>query len=214
MSFVIGGHMSKTGKAMEGYVKKETTAMITFVAILVGFIAGIVYSSFKLGDDVQRQTSVPPPQTVQDQGASPDQTERIKALEKETSSNPKNVEAWILLGNLYFEAKKHLKAIEAYKKSLELSPNNANVLMDMGIMYRRAGQPDKAIETFEKAMEIDPRHEASRFNKGIVLMHDLNDLQGAVRIWEELLKLNPNAKSPTGMSVSNLVEQIKKSLNR
>jgi hypothetical protein len=45
-------------------------------------------------------------------------------------------------------------------------------------------------------VKIDPRHEISRFNKGIVLMHDLQDQKGALQAWEELVKINPIAKAP------------------
>jgi hypothetical protein len=45
-------------------------------------------------------------------------------------------------------------------------------------------------------------------------MHDLNDLEGTVQAWEELVKLNPNAISPTGQPVKELVENLKKSMKQ
>jgi tetratricopeptide (TPR) repeat protein len=77
-------------------------------------------------------------------------------------------------------------------------------------MYRRSKNPAKAIELFEKAMKIDPKHEQSRFNKGIVLMYDLNDKQGAIAAWEELLKINPFASGPGGQSIREMVDNLKK----
>jgi peroxiredoxin len=47
-------------------------------------------------------------------------------------------------------------------------------------MYRRSGQPRKAIENFNKAIAVNPKHETAQFNKGIVLMHDLGDRDGAI----------------------------------
>ena len=49
----------------------------------------------------------------------------------------------------------------------------------------------------------------SRFNKGIVLMHDLNDIKGAIKAWEDLLQINPVAVAPNGMSVDQLVQSMK-----
>ena len=76
-------------------------------------------------------------------------------------------------------------------------------------MYRRSGRPKEAIAAFDRAIQVDPRHEVSRFNKGIVLMHDLNDIQGALRVWEELLALNPAATSTSGQSLSEMIKKYK-----
>ena len=112
---------------------------------------------------------------------------------------------------MYFDTGNYQKAITAYTRSLALNPNDANVETDLGVMYRRSGQPNKAIEEFDRAAKIDPKHETALFNKGIVLMHDLNDLDGAIQAWEELLKRNPAATSPSGQPVKDLVERMKES---
>jgi tetratricopeptide (TPR) repeat protein len=90
-----------------------------------------------------------------------------------------------------------------------LAPNDANVWTDMGVMYRRSGQPQEAIKAFDKAVEVDPKHETSRFNKGIVLMHDLNDTPGAIKAWEGLVQVNPVAVAPNGQSVDQMVMSMK-----
>jgi len=77
-------------------------------------------------------------------------------------------------------------------------------------MYRRSGKPQDAIQAFDKAIEIDPKHEPSRLNKGIVLLHDMQDFDGAIAAWEELLAVNPIAMAPTGRSVDEMIQQIKK----
>jgi tetratricopeptide (TPR) repeat protein len=64
----------------------------------------------------------------------------------------------------------------------------------MGIMYRKLGQFDKAIEEFRKAAQSDPKHVNSRYNIGLVLLHDKQDIQGAVKAWEEYLKVDPNSE--------------------
>jgi cytochrome c-type biogenesis protein CcmH/NrfG len=128
--------------------------------------------------------------------------------------HPENEEAWIQLGNLYFDNHKLDKAIRAYKKSLELNPNNANVMTDMGVMYRRNGQPLKAIEAFDKTITIDARHEIARFNKGIVSMHDLKDHKSAIQVWEELVSVNPLAKTPNGQLVQVMIERLKENINQ
>ena len=142
--------------------------------------------------------------------ALPVRTELMKALEDETAKNPQNTQAWIQLGNEYFDSGQNEKAIHAYRKALELDPTNANVWTDMGIMYRRSGNPQEAIRAFDRAIEADPKHEPSRLNKGIVLLHDMDDFDGAIAAWEGLIEVNPIAMAPTGRSVDEMVQQMKK----
>jgi cytochrome c-type biogenesis protein CcmH/NrfG len=137
----------------------------------------------------------------------------IQSLEQEIQKHPDNVELWIQLGNSYFDSNMFQKAVDAYQKALEIEPDNASVLTDMGVMYRRLKQPEKAIEAFDKAASIDPSHEMCRFNKGIVLMHDLNDKDGAIKTWEELVKINPLAKGPNGILITEFIDKIKNSKN-
>jgi hypothetical protein len=47
-------------------------------------------------------------------------------------------------------------------------------------------------------------------NKGIVLLHDLKDTDGAIEAWEGLLEINPVAMAPTGRSVDEMIQQMKK----
>jgi cytochrome c-type biogenesis protein CcmH/NrfG len=210
----------KTQARFNGYVKQETVLIVALIALIVGFVGGVTYSSFKFGTEAPMQTSIPPQQTLEDREASAKQADtiesrkKIESLEKETSQNPENVKAWIQLGNLYFDTNRFQKAIRAYKRSLELDQNNPDVWTDMGVMYRRNGQPIAAIEAFENAIEVDPNHETSRFNKGIVLMHDLNDREGAMKAWEGLIKVNPFASTPNGQPVTELVQKLKASMNQ
>jgi len=203
--------MAKKHKDESQYVKKETMLIVAFIVLVIGFLGGVVFSVLKSTSGVPMQTPAPVQQAAQDQESSDEQRTRIASLELKTSLNPESAEAWTQLGNGYFDSDMFEKAIKAYQKSLELNPNNANVMTDMGVMYRRNGQPQEAVKAFDKAIAIDPRHETSRFNKGVVLMHDLNDFGGAIKAWEGLVKVNPFALSPTGQPVKELVENLKES---
>jgi cytochrome c-type biogenesis protein CcmH/NrfG len=195
------------------YVRKETFWLAILLALAVGFFAGVMFAIFKSDNTAvpgQPQVQAPQAQAPQTQAPDPGRLSMIAGLEEETRANPTNAKAWIELGNSYFDTGQHEKAIQAYRKSLELDPNNANVWTDMGVMYRRSGNPQEAINAFDRAMQVDPRHEVSRMNKGIVLLHDMNDLDGAIKAWEELLAVNPVAMSPTGQSIDQMIQQMKK----
>ena len=209
--------MTKQNEApATGYVKKETMLWFTTIALVVGFLLGVVLTVYKSSSGLPVPSapprSQPPPPQAGKQGPSVETAARIFKLEKLTNQNPNDVEAWIQLGNSYFDSENFEKAINAYQKSLALKPDDANVLTDMGVMYRRSGKPAEAVEAFDKAIAVDPRHEVSRFNKGIVLLHDLKDTQAAIRAWEELLEVNPIAMTPSGQSVDQMITQMKKQM--
>lgn len=191
----------------EGFVKKETMLISALIALVVGFLAGILYSASQSGPTGVVQNSAAPVQQQQS-GLSNEQATAILQLEQEVAVNPSNVEAWTQLGHVYFDTNNPPKAIRAYEKALELSPGNPNVLTDLGVMYRRSGQPGKALEVFDKAMASAPNHEQSRFNKGVVLLNDMNDKEGAIKAWEELLKVNPNAMAPNGQPIAEIIKGL------
>jgi cytochrome c-type biogenesis protein CcmH/NrfG len=177
---------------------------IVVLAFVAGILIGVLLTIYKTG-------GTPPEDLHQhvEQKTSRDLSDQIAGLEFKTSQNPGDIAAWIQLGNLCFDADLPEKAIAAYDKALALSPNNADVLTDQGVMYRKAGKFDKAIQCFDKAVAVNPKHEIARFNKGIVLMHDLNDPKGAVKAWEELLAVNPLAMAPNGQSIDEMLKKMK-----
>ncbi|MGE5699891.1 MAG: tetratricopeptide repeat protein [Deltaproteobacteria bacterium] len=117
------------------------------------------------------------------------QIENYKEILKK---DPNNLQALINIGNLYFDTRQDLLAIEHYRKALALDPRNVNVRTDMAVSYRRTGDPDRAIEELKKAISMDPRHAQSRYNLGIILIHDKRDVEGGIRAWEALLENVPN----------------------
>lgn len=197
------------------YVKKTTTAIVAVVFLAAGFFLGIIYSANSGGKSkvrrittnqtAQNQTtqSQHQPQIAQNAG-------KIMTLEKEVAANPTNAAAWAELGHAYFDSNQHGNAIRAYNKHLELNPGNPNVWTDLGIMHRRSGDPREAIRCFDKAASLDPQHRQSRFNKGVVLMHDLNQKEEAIKAWEDLLRMFPDAAAPDGRPLAELIKAYKK----
>lgn len=194
--------MSTTNKSPQ----KSSLTLYVAIAFIAGFLSGAAFAIYKTGPS--ETTTVNSSQnTVSDQ-----HSQAISHLEAEVTANPDRFQAWTQLGNLYYDTGQYDKAVKAYEKSLELHSGTGDIWTDLGVMYRRTNRPQKAIEAFDKAMEIEPTHEISRMNKGIVLMYDLNDAQGAIASWEDLLAINPDAKSGNGDSIREFVEQLKQDL--
>jgi tetratricopeptide (TPR) repeat protein len=197
----------------KNFVAKQTLVGAIVLSLFVGFFGGTIYSSFKLASDnkVQQQRNVSPANgpAASQQDNSAELASKILQLEQYLKTNPKDAEAWAQLGNQFFDSNQFVNAIEAYTKSLAIEPGKVGVITDLGVMYRRNKQPEKAIESFNKAIAIDPKFEVARFNKGIVLLHDLNDSEGGIKAWEEIVEINPMAMAPNGESVDALIQRMK-----
>lgn len=201
--------MNKPAAHSKKLIKLETALLFALIALVVGFLGGVVYSAFN-----------PPPASTRvasntdhfEHAVSPEHARQIIEMEEKVAESPEDANAWIALGNAYFDHKQPEKAIRAYENALKHQPDNADVWTDLGIMYRQIEKPEKAIAAFDKAREVDPFHEPSLYNKGIVQMHDLNDLKGAYETWSKLLELNPSAATQSGMPVKELVGKLKSPL--
>ncbi len=202
--------MKKNERVEVQYVKLNTVLTIGLVCLVVGFLGGIIYNTYKSGASAALyqapQIAAPAPGP----SLTPQQSQRILTLESEVSANPGNQNAWVELGNLYFDAGNHQGAIRSYLKYLEFDPTNPDVLTDLGVMYRRNGQPDKALASFEKAVASDPQHQQSRYNRGIVLMQDLGRPEEALKAWRELMAINPEFVMPSGQRLQDMLDNLQK----
>ncbi len=183
-------------------MKKETVILYIVIALVVGFVAGVTVGIFWMTKGTEKTAMVQKPQAVPPGAPAPAPPARdsvaaaseIQTLKEVVTKDPKNLPAWVELGNLYFDTDQPKEAIDAYSRYLAVKPDNPDVRTDMGIMYRKLGQFDKALEEFRKAARSDPKHVNSRYNIGLVLLHDKQDIQGAVKAWEEFLKVDPNSE--------------------
>ena len=190
-------------------MKKETVILLVVIAFLVGFISGATVAILRGTKGAEKPAMVQKPQMALPgaqipspsvPGSAPSARDsievasKINTLKEIVKNDPKNLPALVELGNLYFDTDQPKEAIEAYSRYLAIKPDNPDVRTDMGIMYRKLGQFDKAIEEFRKAAQSDPKHVNSRYNIGLVLLHDKQDIKGAVKAWEDYLRVDPNSE--------------------
>jgi len=187
--------------------KKRTqeNPQLTFTHLIVTALVMLV-----IGYIFGRLTSGLPGQTTQTglqsgfSSAGPD----VASLVQAANNSPDDADAWTALGNAYFDTGQNALAVDAYSKSLEIDPGNPDVWTDRGIMYRRLGNPEQAILDFEMAASIDPRHPMSRFNKGIVSYYDLDDPEAARAAFEEVLRIDPDFRTPSGTPLRDFMQTL------
>ncbi|MBR9981164.1 MAG: tetratricopeptide repeat protein [Desulfatitalea sp.] len=201
--------MASDDPKRKGYIKTENVILLFFVALAVGFVGGVAFSAYRSVGTM--------PMGAAGTGVNPmaaQQRAMIDALVQQTETDPTNVSAWTQLGHLYFDSGEPDKAIAAYERSLALDPDRPDVWTDLGVMYRRGGDARKAVATFDQVLTMDGTHEIALYNKGVVLMHDLNDLSGALAAWEQLLTINPEARTPSGEPLRDIIAQMRQNANQ
>jgi tetratricopeptide (TPR) repeat protein len=132
---------------------------------------------------------------------------KVKAFTSVAEREPKNATARVELGNLYFDSERYDDAIKWYSEALKLQPNDANVSTDLGVAYYYVNQPDKALAQFDHSLKIDPKHSKTILNVGIVRAFGKQDLAGAEKAWEEVLKLSPD--SPEGQAAKRALDSLR-----
>jgi cytochrome c-type biogenesis protein CcmH/NrfG len=166
---------------------KKETLLIAVVALVAGCIIGFIAGQKSSGPSAPVVSSSPagPPPTVNLQ-------QKLNELKNIVAADPTNFQAWVALGNEYFDSNQFMDAIEAYDKALEIQPNSPDVLTDQGVMFKRLGWFDRAIGNFNKANEIDPTHATSVYNLGVVYRYDLQDCPKAQQAWTRFLEISPS----------------------
>ncbi|MBE9535594.1 MAG: tetratricopeptide repeat protein [Proteobacteria bacterium] len=120
-----------------------------------------------------------------------DHEESIRNFRALLEKDPNNIVFLISIANAYFDMGMDIEAIHYYLQSLNIYPDNVTVRTDLGTAYRRIGQPDKALQQYHESLKVDPRHSTTRYNIGVVLLWDKKDVNGAIRVWKRLLRIDP-----------------------
>lgn len=189
----------------------------TLIGLAVGLLVG-VFIGYQAGSSSPAgaiTAGAPPPGMPPVAGGAPpaahpgaDIQARITALQQVVARDPTNVQAWVQLGNDFFDSRQPQKAVEAYGRALELRPTDPDVLTDQGVMYRDLGQFDKAVANFQKANQLQPKHVQSLFNLGVVYLHDLRQPKKAIEAWTKVIEVAP--QSEQAAQARGAIEEAKK----
>lgn len=137
-------------------------------------------------------------------GISQQHASELEKLRRATLDDPRNVGAWNKLGHWYFDHSMPKEAVAAYEKSLAIKPDDPDIVTDKGVMHRAMHEHEKALEHFQRANGIAPGHQASLFNIGVALL-DLERRQEALEAWKRLQAMNPNFKTPRGITITETI---------
>jgi len=92
--------------------------------------------------------------------------EAIQGLKDVLKKDPKNVEVYMHLGQIYRELKQYDDAIVYFKKALSFNPNQAKVHDGLGNVYKTMGKVEQAYQEFLRADELEPDSPSTLNNLG------------------------------------------------
>lgn len=182
---------------------------VLFGAVIILMIAIAVGASRNFGDAGEQGLAAG--RTDMSSGT-PGPDAVIASLEERIRKDPKDVEAWQLLGWSYFENGRYSDSANAYGKATQLEPGRAVYWSSLGESLVMADEnnpmPEAAKAAFDKAIALDPKDPRSRYF--LAVSKDLaGDHQGAIDDWLALLKDTPK-DAPWEADLIRTVEQVGK----
>lgn len=104
--------------------------------------------------------------------------------------NPKEVEAYEYLGEVYFEKKEYDHAVETLEFAKTLNPNDDRIYFDLGRVYQQTAEYDQAMEMFKRCVELAPKNPRN-LNGLLQLAIEAKDGFVATRALKSLKEVNP-----------------------
>jgi tetratricopeptide (TPR) repeat protein len=190
---------------------KSDAIAFGIAGVFFGLIAGWIIGSQQGG--AVRPAAAPQAETAaapagggsQTRAAILDETQ-VNALKAVAEREPSNAKPRVELGNLFFDAERYTDAIKWYGEAVKLQPNDVNISTDLGVSYYYMNQPDKALAQFDQSLKIDPKHAKTLLNVGIVRAFGKQDLDGASKAWQEVIRLAPD--SPEGQAAKRAMDSL------
>jgi cytochrome c-type biogenesis protein CcmH/NrfG len=189
-------------------MKKKIAFLAIGIAFALGFLTGSIVSILKRAKGIESSmTDLMTQRSVAKGTISIELMEKIEDLKETVREDPKNLAAWLKLGDIYFDYNRYREAIEAYSHYLSIKPEDSDIRTKMGMMLRGLEDFDGAIEAFRKAAQMNPRHAESRFQLGALFLQEKKDVKGAITTWENYLQVSP--KSERASWVKAEIERLK-----
>jgi len=118
------------------------------------------------------------------------------------SKNPKNPDAYIMLGNLYFAKQIFALAESNYKQAIDIDPNNTSARANLAESYYWLANTEKdsslmneyygrCVEEYSKVTTVDPKNAKAWLRQGKILFAS-NRSAEAVGVLNKYIKLRPS----------------------
>ena len=174
--------------------------------LIAGWIIGTQQAAPRPAPAPAQAAAAPAQNAPSERAAILDET-KVKALKSVAEQQPSNAQPRAELANLYFDAERYDDAITWYQAALKITPDDVNLSTDLGVCYYYTNQADKALLQLSHSLSIDPKHTKTLLNIGIVKAFGKQDLEGATKVWQQVVDLGPD--TPEGQAAKRALDTLK-----
>ena len=132
-------------------------------------------------------------------------TAALRSLRAAVKTNPNDAAAHLALARGLMGARDLPDALTEFGAAARLDPTNAEPFAYSGWLIRLQGFPDQALTVLDKAIAVNPEYPDARAFKGIILLRDKHDPEGAIAQFQRYLVRAPD--SPLANQVRVLLAQ-------
>ncbi len=137
----------------------------------------------------------------------PGATQQLRDLRAAAARSPKDPAAHLALARALM-ATDGVEALKEFRVGAKLDPRNPEPYAYSGWLIRLQGFPDEGLTLIDKAISLRDDYADARFFKGIILLRDKSDPEGAVAQFQRYLVAAPG--SPLAAQVRTLLAEAVK----
>ncbi|HZW95912.1 MAG TPA: tetratricopeptide repeat protein [Candidatus Eremiobacteraceae bacterium] len=133
---------------------------------------------------------------------------KAEPLLEKLKSDPNNSDLLVEIGKIYNSTHQFKDAAGYYNRALQVDPKNVAIRTEMASCLYYSGDVDGAISQLQQSLSNDPKDANSLFNLGMIMWQGKKDSKGAVAVWQQLLKSNPQLSADRKATVQKLMADV------
>ena len=180
---------------------KAGRRLLVGLGVVTFAVVASVALAYGLGARLPGQTITGQQVTTKQQQAAADAG--LKKLQDAVKANPNDPQAHLALARALMGNQDLPDALTEFGSAARLDPTNPEPFTYSGWLIRLQGFPDEGLKLLDKAIEVDPEYADARAFKGIVLLRDKKDPEGAIAQFQRYLVRAPD--SPLAPMVRTLL---------
>lgn len=118
----------------------------------------------------------------------------LKSYQRVAERQPRNVEVWLRLADVYQRLDLRNETIESYRRAIALDPGYYETYQEFGVFYWGRGEYIPAVEQYRKAIAIAPRFHEAYTNLGAALS-DMGQYEAATQALAKSLSIQVTARA-------------------